>query len=67
MSGSVIISVVLSLPTVGPVLLHALLSQGMLLASTIILMLGVLTVIGTLLSDLLLMWIDPRIRLGQLK
>ena len=39
----------------------------MLLASTIILMLGVLTVIGTLLSDLLLMWIDPRIRLGQLK
>ena len=66
-SGSVILSVVLSLPTVGPVLLHALLSQDMLLASTIILMLGVLTVIGTLLSDLLLMWIDPRIRLGQLK
>jgi peptide/nickel transport system permease protein len=46
---------------------HSLLSQDMLLASTIILMLGVLTVIGTLLSDLLLMWIDPRIRLGQLK
>ncbi len=66
-SGSVIISVVLSLPTVGPVLLHSLLSQDMLLASTIILMLGVLTVVGTLLSDLLLMWIDPRIRLGQLK
>ncbi|MEO8714837.1 MAG: ABC transporter permease [Acetobacteraceae bacterium] len=66
-SGSVIISVVLSLPTVGPVLLHSLLSQDMLLASTIILLLGVLTVIGTLLSDLLLMWIDPRIRLGQRK
>ncbi len=66
-SGGVIISVVLSLPTVGPVLLRALLSQDMLLASTIILLLGVLTVIGTLLSDLLLMWIDPRIRLGQLK
>ncbi len=66
-SGSVIISVVLSLPTVGPVLLQALLSQDMLLASTIILLLGVLTVVGTLLSDLLLMWIDPRIRLGQLK
>jgi peptide/nickel transport system permease protein len=66
-SGSVIISVVLSLPTVGPILLRALLSQDMLLALTIILMLGVLTVIGTLLSDLLLMWIDPRIRLGQLK
>ena len=39
----------------------------MLLASTIILMLGVLTVIGTLLSDLLLMWIDPRFRVGQLR
>ena len=64
-SGSVIISVVLSLPTVGPVLLHSLLSQDMLLASTIILLLGVLTVIGTLISDLILMWIDPRIRLGQ--
>src|SRR6185437_14563964 len=66
-SGSIIISVVMSLPTVAPVLLHSLLSQDMLLASTIILMLGVLTVIGTLLSDFLLMWIDPRIRLGQLK
>ena len=64
-SGSVIISVVLSLPTVGPVLLHSLLSQDMLLALTIILLLGVLTVIGTLISDLILMWIDPRIRLGQ--
>jgi peptide/nickel transport system permease protein len=66
-SGSIIISVVLSLPTVGPLLLRSLLSQDMLLASTIILLLGLLTVIGTLFSDLLLMWIDPRIRLGQLK
>ncbi len=64
-SGSVIISVVLSLPTVGPLLLRSLLSQDMLLASTIILLLGVLTVIGTLLSDLMLMWIDPRLRLGR--
>ncbi len=66
-SGSVIISVVLSLPTVGPILLHSLISQDELLSSTIILMLGVLTVLGTLLSDLLLMWIDPRIRMGALK
>ncbi len=66
-SGSVIISVVLSLPTVGPLLLHSLISQDMLLGSTIILLLGILTVFGTLLSDLLLMWIDPRIRLGQLR
>jgi peptide/nickel transport system permease protein len=66
-SGSIIISVVLSLPTVGPLLLRSLLSQDMLLASTIILLLGLLTVVGTLISDLLLMWIDPRIRLGQLR
>lgn len=64
-SGSVIISVVMSLPTVGPLLLRSLISQDMLLGSTIILLLGVLTVLGTLLSDLLLMWIDPRIRLGR--
>jgi peptide/nickel transport system permease protein len=64
-SGVVIISIVLSLDTVGPLLLHSLLSQDMLLGSTIILLVGVLTVIGTLLSDLVLMWIDPRIRLGR--
>ena len=57
----------LSLPTVGPLLLRSLLAQDMLLASTIILLLGLLTVAGTLVSDLLLMWIDPRIRLGQLR
>ena len=62
-SGSIIVSLVLSLPTVGPVLLKALIAQDMFLAGTIILLLGVMTVIGTLISDLLLMWIDPRIRL----
>lgn len=66
-SGSIIISVVLSLHTVGPLLLRSLISQDMLLGSTIILLLGVLTVVGTLVSDFLLMWIDPRIRLGQLR
>jgi peptide/nickel transport system permease protein len=63
-SGSIIVSVVLSLPTVGPLLLRSLVSQDMLLASSIILLLGVLTVVGTFLSDLLLMWIDPKIRQG---
>jgi peptide/nickel transport system permease protein len=63
-SGSIIVSVVLSLPTVGPVLLRALVAQDMFLAGTIVLLLGVMTVIGTLISDLLLMWIEPRIRLG---
>jgi peptide/nickel transport system permease protein len=64
-SGSIIISVVMSLPTVGPILLRALVAQDVYLAGAIILMLGTLTVFGTILSDLLLMWIDPRIRLEQ--
>jgi peptide/nickel transport system permease protein len=62
-SGSIIVSLVLSLPTVGPLLLRALIAQDMFLAGTIVLLLGLLTVVGTLLSDLLLMWIDPRIRM----
>ncbi len=61
-SGSVIISLVLSLPTVGPLLLKSLIAQDMFLAGTIVLLLGVLTVIGTFISDLILMWVDPRIR-----
>ena len=52
--------------TVGPLLLRSLVAQDMFLAGTIMLMLGVLTVIGTFVSDLILMWIEPRIRLeGQ--
>lgn len=64
-SGGVIVSVVLSLPTLGPLLLRALLLQDMYLAGTIILMLGILTVIGTLISDILLLLVDPRIRMGR--
>jgi peptide/nickel transport system permease protein len=64
-SGSLIVSMVLSLPTVGPLLLKALIAQDMFLAGTIVLLLGVLTVIGTFVSDLLLMWVDPRIRFGR--
>jgi len=64
-SGSIVVSLVLGLPTVGPLLLQALVAQDMFLAGTIVLLLGVLTVIGTLISDLLLMWIEPRIRLGR--
>ncbi len=62
-SGSIIVSLVLGLPTVGPLLLRALVAQDMFLAGTIVLLLGALTVAGTLLSDLVLLWIDPRIRL----
>lgn len=61
-SGSIIISIVMSLPTVGPMLLRALLAQDMFLAGTIIMLIGIMTVIGTFISDLLLAWIDPRIR-----
>jgi peptide/nickel transport system permease protein len=63
-SGSIIVSLVLGLPTVGPLLLQALVAQDMFLAGAIVLLLGIMTVIGTLVSDLLLIWIDPRIRLG---
>ena len=64
-SGSVIVSVVLDLPTVGPLLLTALLSQDMYLAGTIVLLLGAMTVVGTLLSDILLVLLDPRIEMEQ--
>lgn len=64
-SGSVIVSVVLSLPTVGPILVRALQSQDQFLAGFILLFAAVLTLIGTLVSDLLLGLIDPRVRLGQ--
>ncbi|MBV7337334.1 ABC transporter permease [Chloroflexi bacterium TSY] len=62
-SGATITAIVLSLPTTGPLLLRALTSQDMYLAASFILMLSVLTIIGTLVSDLLLAWLDPRIRL----
>ncbi len=62
--GSVIVSVVLSLPTLGPILLAALLAQDTRMAATIMLLIGTLTVIGVLISDLLLAWLDPRIRKG---
>ncbi len=64
-SGSIIVSLVLGLPTVGPLLLRSLIAQDMFLAGAIVLLLGIMTVIGTLISDLLLMWIDPRIRVDD--
>lgn len=64
-SGSIIVSLVLSLPTVGPLLFKALVAQDLFLAGTILLLLSILTVVGTFISDLILMWIDPRIRHGM--
>jgi peptide/nickel transport system permease protein len=63
-SGSVIVSVVMSLPTVGPVLVSALQSQDQFLSGFILLFVAMLTLIGMLISDLLLAVLDPRIRLG---
>lgn len=61
-SGEIIVAVVMNLPTTGPMLLRALLVQDMYLAGSLILIVSLLTVLGTLISDLLLAWIDPRIR-----
>jgi len=61
-SGETITAIVLSLPTTGPLLFSALMSEDMYLAASTLLILGFLTVIGTFLSDLLLVWVDPRIR-----
>ena len=61
-SGEIIVAVVMNLPTTGPLLLRALLVQDMYLAGSLILVVSLLTVIGTLISDVLLAWVDPRIR-----
>lgn len=61
-SGEVIISIVLNLPTSGPILYAALATQDMYLAAGFLLILSALTVVGTFISDILLAWLDPRIR-----
>jgi peptide/nickel transport system permease protein len=61
-SGEVLVAYVLNIPTTGPVLMKALLNQDMYLAGSIVLILSALTIIGTLVSDILLAWLDPRIR-----
>jgi peptide/nickel transport system permease protein len=62
-SGQTIVSIVLDLPTIGPVLLRALMTEDMFLAASTIMITTALTLIGTLLSDILLGWLDPRIQL----
>jgi peptide/nickel transport system permease protein len=61
-SGSTIVAIVLGLPTTGPLLLRSLIAQDTYAAASMLLMLSVLTVIGVFISDILLMWLDPRIR-----
>jgi peptide/nickel transport system permease protein len=64
-SGSVMISVVMSLPTIGPILLQALKSQDIFMAGFILLFVSILTLVGMLISDILLTMLDPRIRLSS--
>ena len=61
-SGASIVSIVISLPTVGPLLLQAILAQDMYLAGSLAMVLSSLGLFGTLISDLLLVAVDPRIR-----
>jgi ABC-type dipeptide/oligopeptide/nickel transport system permease component len=61
-SGGAIVAMVLSLPTVGPLMLDALLTEDMYLAGSLLMVLSMLGVFGVLISDLLLLWLDPRIR-----
>jgi peptide/nickel transport system permease protein len=63
-SGEALVAIVLNLPTMGPLMLRAVMVQDMPLAASFLLMVSVLTVIGTLVSDILLAWFDPRIRFG---
>jgi peptide/nickel transport system permease protein len=64
-SGSVIVSVVMSLPLTGPMLLESLRSQDMYLAGSFLMFMAFLTVVGVFISDILLALLDPRIRLGS--
>jgi peptide/nickel transport system permease protein len=64
-SGETIISIVLNLPTVGPLLYEALRAQDTYLAGSIVLILSLFTLVGTLLSDILLAVVDPRIRIEE--
>lgn len=61
--GEVIVSTVLGIPTTGPILLEGIMNQDMYVAGAIVMLLSALTVVGTLISDLLLALLDPRIRL----
>ena len=63
-SGAAVVSMVLSLPTTGPMLIEALRSQDMYLAGSFLMFLAMLTVVGVLVSDIALAALDPRIRLG---
>ncbi|HEY1108811.1 MAG TPA: ABC transporter permease, partial [Opitutaceae bacterium] len=64
-SGGAIVAMVLSLPMLGPTLFDALIAEDVYLAGSMLMVLSLLGMVGTLVSDLLLLWLDPRIRMGE--
>ena len=64
-SGGAIVAMVLSLPMIGPTLVDALIAEDVYLAGSMLMLLSLLGMVGTLVSDLLLLWLDPRIRLSE--
>ena len=64
-SGETVTAIVLSLPTTGQIFFSALLFQDMSLAGSVVMIIGALTVVGTLISDLVLAGVDPRIRMER--
>ena len=64
-SGSTISAIVMNMALVGPMLYDALKNQDMYLAGTIVLIMGILVILGTLISDIVLAWMDPRIRYAK--
>lgn len=63
-SSATIVAIVMNMPTLGPLLLNGLMVQDMFLAGGVLVVMAVLTLVGTLLSDILLFWLDPRIRVA---
>ncbi len=63
-SGDAVVAIVLSLPTISPLLLQALMNQDTYLAASLLMLLSLLSVLGTLFSDLVLQWLDPRLRMA---
>jgi peptide/nickel transport system permease protein len=61
-SSATVVAIVMNMPTLGPLLLAGLMIQDMFLAGGVLVVMAVLTLIGTLISDILLFWLDPRVR-----
>ena len=63
-SSATIVAIVMNMPTLGPLLLNGLMVQDMFLAGGVLVVMAMLTLVGTLLSDILLFWLDPRVRVA---